>query len=359
MPASDLPIATTIPLIVIQDSSRYGELPPETNRLVVILQKHHLTRDRGLMFCQLVLITGASPNSLGEAAAIALAGSEPGPKLLILASRTPSKLGAVAARVRGVVASRTSVDNDNPGSTAAAATAANKRSEAVDDSSTTAGGRAGDAGKGAATRVETVELDLASLGSVRAAAATIAGLTDSLDVLVNNAGISVSTRQVSPDGIELTFATNHVGPFLLTSLLLPLLLLLPLPDAAVKPVQGSHLGGGARAARRIVNVSSSGHRISPVRFSDYNFEHVDDERDDHRDKKTQEEPIGIPADELPHKSNPAWVLAAIDGFPGTVAYGASKSANILFTVALKRRLRSQGIESFAVDPGSEFLSILI
>lgn len=62
--------------------------------------------------------------------------------------------------------------------------------------------------------------------------------------------------------------------------------------------------------------------------------------------------IELPADERPRMGAPAWTMArSADGFPGTVAYGMSKTANLLFTVALKRRLAGKGVESFAVHPG--------
>ncbi|KAK1769309.1 hypothetical protein QBC33DRAFT_577100 [Phialemonium atrogriseum] len=172
-----------------------------------------------------VLITGASPQSLGEAAALAIATAKPA--VLILASRTPSKLNAVARHVREVIEGCSS-----PASTASA-----------DGTSSTI--------------VETVQLDLASQAS----------------------------------------------------LLLPQLL-----EAA---------SNGPAGSTRVVNVSSSAHRISPLRFGDYNFE-------------------GKP---LPQNEKPR------AGFPGTVAYAMSKCANVLFTVALKERLRERGIDSFAVDPG--------
>jgi NAD(P)-dependent dehydrogenase (short-subunit alcohol dehydrogenase family) len=101
-------------------------------------------------------------------------------------------------------------------------------------------------------------LDLASQASVRQAATHVSVLTDKIDVLINCAGINVKTRRLSPEGIELQFATNHAGHFLLTVVLLPLI-----EHAAESGVPG---------ATRIVNVSSAGHAISPMRFSDFNFE---------------------------------------------------------------------------------------
>lgn len=179
---------------------------------------------------------------------------------------------------------------------------------------------------GAGIEVKTVVVDLSSQMSVRAAAKEIVGLANHIDILINNAGLGALTRQFSPEGVERTFATNHLGPFLLTTLLLPLL----------------HPGS------RIVNVSSSGHRISPVRFSDINF---DNEVDGPKKGK-----IGIPKSEQPHPKNPKWCLTrGPDGFPTAVAYGMSKAANILFTVELKRRLADKGIESFALHPGGELI----
>ncbi|MEP7326617.1 MAG: SDR family oxidoreductase [Gemmatimonadota bacterium] len=82
-------------------------------------------------------------------------------------------------------------------------------------------------------------IDLADLGSVRSAAASFLATGDRLDVLVNNAGIA-GTHALSADGFDLTYATNHIGPFLLTNLLLPRLL--------------------ESAEGRVVNVASAAHR---------------------------------------------------------------------------------------------------
>ncbi|KXJ94329.1 hypothetical protein Micbo1qcDRAFT_43260 [Microdochium bolleyi] len=222
-----------------------------------------------------ILITGVSPNSLGEATAFALAASNPG--LLILASRTAAKVETVAAAVR----------NQCPW---------------VD--------------------VKTVILDLASQDAIRSAANEVTRLTDHLDLLINNAGISLSTRRSAPNGLELTFATNHVGPFLLTDLLLPLL------RRAAKS-QTTH------GMTRIVNLSSAAHYVSPFRFSDPSFE--------------ADRPL--PQDEEPRKGLEEHFYEVHDGFAGWLAYASSKTANVLFTVALQERLRSNGIECFSVDPG--------
>lgn len=155
-----------------------------------------------------VVVTGVSPNSLGSAIALAL--SSQSPSLLILASRTRSKLDAIVSDIHA---------------------------------------------KYPDVRVETVRVDLSDLRSVREAADEIGKLVGegSVDLLFNNAGINTSRRQlvrmVKGEEVELQFATNHLGPFLLTNLLLPLLL---------------QKSGGSR----IVMTSSETHVISPVRFSD-------------------------------------------------------------------------------------------
>lgn len=243
-----------------------------------------------------MLITGTSPKSLGEAAAVAVAKGKPA--LLILASRTPSKLEAVAKLVR----------------------------ETLGESSATSLSPAplSDGQGNTKTVVATVLLDLASQASVRQAAKDIAALTDSLDVLINNAGVSLHTRQTSPEGIELTFATNHLGPFLLTTLLLPLLQ----KGATQSAILGS---------TRVINVTSSGHAICPIRFSDLNFEGKP-----------------IPAEERHSEKLPGWIVEEVDGYPGVLAYAMSKCANVLFTVALRERLLEEyGIDSFTSDPGRE------
>ena len=90
--------------------------------------------------------------------------------------------------------------------------------------------------------------DLGDLASVRAAAAEILQRLDRLDVLVNNAGITLRKRAITADGHEAMWATNHLGPFLLTNLLLPLL--------------------QASAPARIVNVASDAHKWGRIHFDD-------------------------------------------------------------------------------------------
>lgn len=86
-----------------------------------------------------------------------------------------------------------------------------------------------------------------------------------------------------------------------------------------------------------MNVSSSANLVSPFRFSDFNFV----------------EGQTIPEKELPRRNLPDYLYEERDGFPVMVAYRASKTANLLFTVSLNQRLRASGIRSFGVNPGSK------
>lgn len=96
-----------------------------------------------------------------------------------------------------------------------------------------------------------VELDLSSQSSIRKAAAEVATILPHIDILINNAAVVSSERQETKDGLELTFGTNHIGHWLWTSLLTPLLL--------------SKDGSSSHTAR-VVNVTSLGYRLSPIRF---------------------------------------------------------------------------------------------
>ncbi len=141
-------------------------------------------------------------------------------------------------------------------------------------------------------RLSAVSLDLTSLSAVRAAAAEIAALAPELHVLMNNAGVMFTPFGRTADGFEMQFGTNHLGHFALTQLLLPQL---------------------AADGSRVVNLSSDGHLMSDVDLDDPNWQHRD-----------------------------------YDKF---LAYGASKTANVLHAVELDRRYRDRGIRSYAVHPG--------
>jgi NAD(P)-dependent dehydrogenase (short-subunit alcohol dehydrogenase family) len=142
--------------------------------------------------------------------------------------------------------------------------------------------------------VELLDLDLASLASVREAAADVRARYERLDLLINNAGVMTPPYQRTADGFELQFGTNHLGHFAFTGLVLPQLL----------PVGGS----------RVVTVSSMGHRMGAIRFDDLNWER---------------------------------------GYRRTSAYGMSKLANLLFGYELQRRLEAAGAPtlSVAAHPG--------
>ena len=142
-------------------------------------------------------------------------------------------------------------------------------------------------------RIDTLLCDLASLASVRSAADEAHKRFNTLDLLNNNAGVMACPKRLTADGFEMQFGTNHLGHFLLTNLLVPLLR------------QGDR--------PRIVNVSSRGHHIAPVDFDDPNFAHREYDK---------------------------WV-----------SYGQSKTANVLFTVGLEQRLGGNGIHAFALHPG--------
>ncbi len=144
------------------------------------------------------------------------------------------------------------------------------------------------------TDVEPAELDLSSLDAVRTFASSYEDRHQRLDILLNNAGTMAGKRRTTPDGFEWTFAVNHLGPFLLTNLLTPLLL--------------------SSTPARIVTVSSENHRNAKR---------------------------GLDVDDLQMTT----------GYSPSKAYAASKLANILFTVELDRRLGPDGVTARALHPG--------
>ncbi len=221
-----------------------------------------------------ILITGVSPKSLGESLALSIASQRPA--LLILASRTQSKIDAVTIQINDTFPD---------------------------------------------VRTKSVLVDLSSQNSVRKAAEHVNSTVQKIDILVNNAGIMDPDHHFTPEGVELQFGTNHIGPFLFTNLLMPKIL----AAAEQSPKPGS---------TRIVNVTSAGHRISPIRFSDYNFEGKD-----------------MPPEEQPPPNLPASFFKPGSTYSGFLSYGQSKTANILMSVYLTEHLRSQGIVSYSVHPG--------
>ncbi|XP_066339782.1 short-chain dehydrogenase TIC 32, chloroplastic-like isoform X3 [Miscanthus floridulus] len=151
-------------------------------------------------------------------------------------------------------------------------------------------------------RIDVLELDLSSIASVRRFASEFGSLNLPLNILINNAGVMTRNCTRSCDGLELHFATNHIGHFLLTNLLL---------ENMKKTCRDSCLEG------RIVNLTSSGHSMT------------------YRE--------GISFDKIHDPS----------GLNDFVAYGQSKLANILHSNELSRILKEEGvnISANAVHPG--------
>ena len=138
---------------------------------------------------------------------------------------------------------------------------------------------------------ELVELDLANLKSVRACADGLLAKGKVFDVIIANAGVMATPLGQTTDGFETQFGTNHLGHFVLVNRIASLI----------------------RDGGRLINLSSSGHRYANVDLDDPNFE------------RTPYEPF--------------------------VAYGRSKTANILFAVAFDKRHRDRGVRAAAVHPG--------
>ncbi|WP_299029146.1 SDR family oxidoreductase [uncultured Thermanaerothrix sp.] len=192
---------------------------------------------------RLVLITGAT-DGIGKVTARELA--KQGAQVVIV-GRNPEKTAQVAEELRRV--------SDNP-------------------------------------KVDYLIADLASQASIRQMVATFRQRYDRLHVLINNAGAYFTRREVSPDGLEMTFALNHLGYFLTTLLLLDVI--------------------KASAPARIINVSSMAHAGARL-----NFEDLQNER----------------------------------RYNGWRAYSQSKLANLYFTYELARRLEGTGVTVNALHPG--------
>lgn len=172
-------------------------------------------------------------------------------------------------------------------------------------------------------------LDLSSQRSCREAAVAVLNnpQINQIDLLINNAGIMrLPERQLSPEGIEMQFATNHIGHFLFTNLLMPKII----AAAEVNP----------KGSTRIINLSSSSTFDSPVRFSDINFEKA------HENLPIEEQP------NYPHLARQGIQVDRKKAYHPYVAYGQSKSANVLFSLELTSRLYDDhGILSFVLHPG--------
>ncbi|HEY5107837.1 MAG TPA: SDR family NAD(P)-dependent oxidoreductase [Caulobacteraceae bacterium] len=148
-----------------------------------------------------------------------------------------------------------------------------------------------DAAAGGGEGLELIELDLASLASVRACADGLVASGRPFDVVIANAGVMACPKGTTADGFETQFGTNHLGHFVLINRI------------------ASLLGAGAR----VVSLSSAGHRFADVDLDDPNFE------------RTPYTEFG--------------------------AYGRSKTANVLFAVEFDRRHKARGVRAAAVHPG--------
>jgi NAD(P)-dependent dehydrogenase (short-subunit alcohol dehydrogenase family) len=148
-----------------------------------------------------------------------------------------------------------------------------------------------EAAKAGSGSFELIELDLASLASIRAASDRLHTDGQRFDVVIANAGVMAAPFGKTADGFETQFGTNHLGHFLFINRIADLI-----------------VDGG-----RLVNVASSAHRFADIDLDDPNFEHT-------------------PYD--------AWM-----------AYGRSKTANILFAVEFDRRHKARGVRATALHPG--------
>jgi NAD(P)-dependent dehydrogenase (short-subunit alcohol dehydrogenase family) len=140
--------------------------------------------------------------------------------------------------------------------------------------------------------LDLVQLDLASLESVRRCADGLLAAKKPFDLIIANAGVMACPKGKTADGLETQFGTNHLGHFVLVNRIASLL----------------------KDGSRLVNLSSAGHRYADVNLEDPNFEHT-------------------PYEEF-------------------IAYGRSKTANVLFAVEFDRRHKARGVRATAVHPGA-------
>jgi NAD(P)-dependent dehydrogenase (short-subunit alcohol dehydrogenase family) len=150
------------------------------------------------------------------------------------------------------------------------------------------------AASGRRQTIDVLTADLSSQASIRAVANQALARYPRIEVLINNAGAIYGRRQVSPDGLELTWAVNHLAPFLLTKLLIERL--------------------KSSAPARVITTSSDAHKGARIPFDDLD-------------------------------ARAAW------GAVGFTRYGETKLANILFTYELARRLEGTGVTANCFHPG--------
>ncbi|KAI1178860.1 putative short-chain dehydrogenase [Nemania sp. FL0916] len=172
-------------------------------------------------------------------------------------------------------------------------------------------------------------VDLSSQKSIRGAAAELLSWSDVpvINIIVNSAGVmGMPERMLSEDGIELHFATNHIGHWLLTCSLMPKL---------IKAAEGSPKG-----ATRVINVSSASPKVARMRWSDMNFDKLNKD--------------------LPEEEQPNYQFIEMWGYKnlrnisyiGLEGYNISKVANVLFGIGANKRLYEKyGILTLALHPG--------
>lgn len=139
--------------------------------------------------------------------------------------------------------------------------------------------------------IRLLQVDLSSMASVRAAAEQVNKYEENIDIVINNAAV-MGEQKITSEGHELHFASNYLGHWLLTNSILPKVL--------------------ASDGKRIVNVASLSHVYGPIRWDDPAFK---------------------------------------EGYNSDLAYGQSKTGNMLFTVALAKRYGDQGLTAFSLHPG--------
>lgn len=142
-------------------------------------------------------------------------------------------------------------------------------------------------------KVMFINLDLSDMNSVKNAANTLSKKTEHLDVLINNAGGIFPKKEITKDGFELTLSANHLGHFLLTNLLMPVLL--------------------NSGSPKVINVSSEAHRAAKVDFSNLNYQH--------------------------------------GRYSSFKPYANVKLFNILFTKSLVEKYGEKGLTSYSLHPG--------
>lgn len=218
-----------------------------------------------------VLITGVSPNGLGEATAQAL--SKKKPAKLIFTARSIAKAESVAETIKEGMA--------NP------------------------------------PLIEVVQMNLSSIASVQAAAETLKQ-HQRIDILINNAGVmALPNRTLSTDGYEMHFATNFLGHWLLTNLL------------------KSKLTNSGR----VVNVTSGGYMVCPIRFHDLEWEGDKPLPEEEQPNMAMVQNLGLGS------------LGNSGEYNGMLAYLHSDSASMLFSVGLRERFGSKGVTAISAAPG--------